>query len=311
MPDGSMGGQGGSHAPAGGGTAPGTSAGGVCWTGGADESATILSLTERVTQLEEKMAQMFGADWETAELSNGTSQLGWITGVTYMGVPGWTQTEYGTLIPPAGFSLSTVGFTMSDGSTWPAVVMDENGVLQYGFGGVDADGNFLPIGGALGGSLTGNAFAVLTTNNPIRDFTSSSGQSLGTITIQHDPNGLVTLLTSQRFAVTTSGWYLVSMISTLQCYNDASGNGETWLRWQLTGNPSHFDLHFGEALSLYTDANGTASHPHIVNASRVMFLSASAYSEIFGITQNGGGTPTMKVAGATMSLQLLAPAASP
>jgi hypothetical protein len=52
-------------------------------------------------------------------------QGGWVGGVAYLGVEGWTRTECGTLIPPPGVSLgATTDFSM--------VAMDENGVLQFG-----------------------------------------------------------------------------------------------------------------------------------------------------------------------------------
>jgi hypothetical protein len=36
----------------------------------------------------------------------------WIGDITYAGIPGWTQTEYGTLIPPPGIDfMATTDFT--------------------------------------------------------------------------------------------------------------------------------------------------------------------------------------------------------
>jgi hypothetical protein len=118
---------------------PTTSAGGLCVIGGADESAQIQSLTERVAKLEQALAYVLGQDISASQLSDISQNAGWITGVTYMGQPGWTRTPSGTLIPPAGFSLSGSGlFNMYDyctGETVPyqGVSVDENGVIQFGF----------------------------------------------------------------------------------------------------------------------------------------------------------------------------------
>jgi hypothetical protein len=48
---------------------------------------------------------------------------GWTGSVTYIGIDGWTQTEYGTLIPPFGFSHEDTEFS--------AVAIDSEGVVQF------------------------------------------------------------------------------------------------------------------------------------------------------------------------------------
>jgi hypothetical protein len=118
---------------------PTTSAGGLCVIGGADESAQIQSLTERVAKLEQALQYVLGEDISASQLSDISQNAGWVTGITYMGTPGWTRTAAGTLIPPPGFSLSGSGlFSMYDFCTgaqkdYQGVVMDEDGVLQFGF----------------------------------------------------------------------------------------------------------------------------------------------------------------------------------
>jgi hypothetical protein len=118
---------------------PTTSAGGLCVTGGADEATQIRSLTERVAKLEQALQYMLGEDISASQLSDISQNAGWVTGITYMGTPGWTRTAAGTLIPPAGFSLSGSGlFSMYDFCTgaqkdYQGVVMDEDRVLQFGF----------------------------------------------------------------------------------------------------------------------------------------------------------------------------------
>jgi hypothetical protein len=308
MPGGTGGASGSSNLGSGGtGGTTSSPVGGVCWVDPADQAGQIEGLLERVARIEEVLSLLCGMDITAIELEDIASQAGVLSGAAATisnASLGWTN----TIPPPAGMSLSTLGYTMSDGSSFPVVVMDENGVLQFGFGGVSADGTPIPIAGQMASNTN---FAILTTNNPIRDFTTSNGVDLATITIHFDPNNIVELITSQRFAVTTSGWYLLTVTSTLHCYNDASGDGESWLRWHLTGNTSHYDLQYEEGPSLYVDANGNASHSHQMSASRLMYISSGAYSEISGFTSNGGGTPTMKVGFATITLQLLIPDASP
>jgi hypothetical protein len=113
-----------------------TSAGGMCIIGGADEASQIQSLTERVTALERRLALLLGGDVEAGQLSDISQQVGWVHGITYLGTPGWTRTAAGTLIPPPGWSFfpkDGSGWTLSDGSVYHGVSMDENGVIQFGF----------------------------------------------------------------------------------------------------------------------------------------------------------------------------------
>lgn len=116
-----------------------TTAGGLCVIGGADEAGQIQSLTERVARLEQALQYVLGEDISADQLSDISQNAGWITGVTYMGTEGWTRTQYGTLIPPPGFSFSGSGlFNMYDFCTgetvsYQGVSVDENGVIQFGF----------------------------------------------------------------------------------------------------------------------------------------------------------------------------------
>jgi hypothetical protein len=111
---------------------------GVCAISPSDLVGYTGNALNRIKDLEQRVAELEAANVEVNQLSDLSQQIGWVGGITYMGIPGWTQTEYGTLIPPAGVSLSSLGFTMSDGNQYPFVVMDENGVLQFGF---DTSGN--------------------------------------------------------------------------------------------------------------------------------------------------------------------------
>ena len=106
---------------------------GVCAISPSDLVGYTGNALNRIKDLEQRVAELEAAIVQVNQLSDMSQQVGWVGNVIYMGVEGWTQTEYGTLIPPPGVSFSSLGFTLSDGNTYPFVVMDENGVLQYGF----------------------------------------------------------------------------------------------------------------------------------------------------------------------------------
>ncbi len=117
----------------GGGISLSGTAGSVCALTPSDQAQVVDNLIARIESLETAVMQLLTANIKANQLSDLSQQVGWVGNITYMGQPGWTQTEYGTLIPPAGMSLSSLGILMSDGNSYQAVVMDENGVLQFGF----------------------------------------------------------------------------------------------------------------------------------------------------------------------------------
>jgi hypothetical protein len=119
---------------------------GVCAISPSDLVGYTGNALNRIKELEQRVAELEAKNTEFNQLSDASQQVGWVGGVTYMGTAGWTQTEYGTLIPPPGVSFSSLGFTLSDGNTYPFVVMDENGVLQYGFTATGGTGGALASG---------------------------------------------------------------------------------------------------------------------------------------------------------------------
>ena len=109
----------------------------VCTISPADNEAIINNLIARIEKLEFDLSQVLGANLHSNTLGDLSSQVGWVYGVEYMGVPGWIQTEYGTLIPPPGFTLSGSGMQLYNSCTgefedYQAVVMDSDGVLRWG-----------------------------------------------------------------------------------------------------------------------------------------------------------------------------------
>lgn len=109
----------------------------LCTVNPADLKAVIDNIYSRLEALEGQISQIASQDINANQLSDIAENVGWVYGVTYLGVPGWTQTSAGTLIPPTGFTLSSLGLVMSDGSPYQAVTMDSDGALQFGF---DSDG---------------------------------------------------------------------------------------------------------------------------------------------------------------------------
>lgn len=81
----------------------------MCEITPSDLAGMVDNLVSRVVNLEQTVSQLLGVNMEANQLSDISEDLGWVTGVTYLGEEGWTQTPSGTLIPPAGWTgLSSV-----------------------------------------------------------------------------------------------------------------------------------------------------------------------------------------------------------
>lgn len=82
--------------------APAPTDSGVCAISPSDLVGYVGNLINLVKDLEQRVIELESGNIEANQLSDISQQVGWVSGVTYMGVPGWTQTSYGTLIPPTG-----------------------------------------------------------------------------------------------------------------------------------------------------------------------------------------------------------------
>lgn len=82
--------------------------GGICDASPMDMQANIDNILTRLTALEDVVAQILSGDVDAVQLSDISTSAGWLYDVTYMGIPGWTQTPAGTLIPPSGFTVSEI-----------------------------------------------------------------------------------------------------------------------------------------------------------------------------------------------------------
>lgn len=82
---------------------------GVCAISPSDLVGYVGNIINRVKELEQKVAELEAKNTEVDQLSDLSQQVGWVGGITYMGTEGWTQTEYGSLIPPLGWTLADAG----------------------------------------------------------------------------------------------------------------------------------------------------------------------------------------------------------
>lgn len=101
---------------------------GVCAMSPSDLVGYVGNLISRMEAAEQEIAELKAANVTANQLSDLSQQVGWVGGITYAGTSGWTQTAYGTLIPPAGFYIGNVI------PGYHAGFYDATGTLQLGFG---------------------------------------------------------------------------------------------------------------------------------------------------------------------------------
>jgi len=176
----------------------------VCTISPADNEAIINNLIARIEKLEFDLSQVLGANLHANTLGDVSSQVGWVYGIEYMGIPGWTQTEYGTLIPPAGFTLSGSGMQLYNSCTgefedYQAVVMDSDGVLQWG---ATAAGNLC------GTKVEQWNNAVAIAEPPLAYLSSGVNTSNGGMTI--NSNSMSSDMGGAQVTVPNAGYYLIS-----------------------------------------------------------------------------------------------------
>jgi hypothetical protein len=279
----------------------GGSANSVCAISPSDLVGTIDNLISRIEKLESTLSQVLGANLHSETLSELSQQVGWVYGVEYMGVPGWIQTEYGTLIPPPGFTLSNGGLTLSDGSTYQAVVMDENGVLQFGFGQTTSDGDFTAVTGAMASAQN---IAILKTNDPILPTTTTTSSTFPTeITSDYDPSSLVTIVGDHQFTLNQTGIYLLTSTVAINAYTAVGGVGQ--FSWSISFQPVSYGIHRTAGPHVYWQSNASLSNPATQSVSRIMRVSSDATHTLSAIALVGAGPATIQIGGATLGIQLL------
>lgn len=216
---------------------------GVCAISPSDLVGYTGNLINRVNELEQRIAELEASNVEVNQLSDLSQQVGWVGGITYLGTPGWTQTEYGTLIPPAGVSLSTLGITMSDGNSYQMVSVGEDGELIFGF----------TATGAIGGSgAMGNDYMTLNTMSG----TPGGALTLGTVSASR--GSAITLTNPTTITLSSKGIYAYNLI--IKGASADVNDTETFHADQDFGWP--FSFHTGEWSGVVDEdsvfyANGT------------------------------------------------------
>lgn len=277
------------------------SAASMCAINPSDLVGTLDNLITRIENLEKAVTQLLATNIWTNQLSDLSQQIGWVGGITYMGIDGWTQTEYGTLIPPAGFTLLGNGITLSDGNTYQAVVMGEDGVLQYGFGQTGPDGTFTPVSGTM---ASGQNIAIIESDDPIQAATTSNSTTTAVLHLKYDPANLIDLDDGDStFQVTQTGIYYISATLTMNAYNAAGG--VCWLDWNITGQPASYGVNRADGVSIYLQSRATASNPASQSAGKIVQISSSALHSISTTFTHPTSSTTFIIGGVTIVVQLL------
>ena len=166
-----------------------------CPVSPSDMAGQIDNLLSRIEQLEQDMAELKAQNTEAIQLSDLSASAGWIYDVVYMGVPGWTQTPAGTLIPPANGS-----FTVSQ------ILADAQQRDQLSYSGISGEmSNYL---------VCQAATTVLNSNRPdISTIKYSHGTAFGTsdldigkITINEDGYYYISISLPAGFDNTPTSW---------------------------------------------------------------------------------------------------------
>jgi hypothetical protein len=201
----------------------------MCWVSPADQAGNVDNLISRVERLEELLAQLLSGNVSASQLSDITPNAGVLQNMvaTSSNAAGGWITD-GTF---TGVGISTLGWQMADGNTYPIVQMVD-GVLQYGFN--------------QAGGTTGSAS------------TSVWGQdSIASKTLNSTPTSYPLNLT-----ITQTGRYLVGIDA---IFHRDSHTGQAWASaWMFTetgamsSNPIFNALWADDTLSSLLDMRGSS-----------------------------------------------------
>lgn len=280
-------------------TSPAPTDNGVCAISPSDLVGYVGNLINRVKDLEQKVAELEAGNIEVNQLSDLSQQVGWVSGVTYMGIEGWTQTEYGTLIPPPGFTFLGNNLTLADGSTYSAVVMDEDGVLQYGFGQVTSDGTFT----AVTGPSSRGGFAVIYTDTIITNGTAGNTSAFATFHSGVDSSNIVTV-GGTSFSVNQSGFYNLSVATRL--ISNQAVAGVISVAWGISGQPAGalaIDPQRAVGPSIYNFFPAGAGFGVGVTSARMMYIDSAATNTLLGAGTGVGAT--FGIPESTLTLELI------
>lgn len=195
----------------------GGSAQSMCEISPADEISIINNLMSRIKTLELTVSQLLASNVRANQLSDISQQVGWVYDITYMGIPGWTQTSAGTLIPPPGVTFSDIG--LGELTDYPCNPYDSDGqIKELRMSVYDSDGQ-LNFGTGCKGQLFGSKvdtwdaggardYYVFKLND---DIDQGRGISIGANTYS---TGAGVYSGGARFTVTKEGLYLVNQSAT-------------------------------------------------------------------------------------------------
>lgn len=251
---------------------------GVCAISPSDLVGYTGNALNRLKELEQRVAELEAKNTEVNQLSDLSQQVGWVGGITYLGTAGWTQTAAGTLIPPPGVSLSTLGITMSDGNSYQMVVVNEDGTLTYGF----------TATGGVGGTLANRLKRAIFTGTSSTTWSASPSVAhqlnIG-FEFQND-DGIATL-SSDRITLALTGTYYIGWNVSLD-YPVAAGSEK--LVTVDTG-PTSGSLPRATVL-----ASGSTSSVYGINAGNMKEYTAGDYFYLWGYDfGTGSGTRSMDV----------------
>ena len=255
----------------------GGTAANLCPPSPSDLAGQINNLITRIENLEKAVAELQGQDVTATQLSDLSQQVGWVYDVTYLGVPGWTQTAAGTLIPPAGLALSTLGIVLpglgGNPSTLVSTDSDGNPTFSINNSGTTGGG-----GGAINSGLLTSGSNTQTPNTSWTPLTYSG--------INVDLNHVGFSIGSTTFTVSTSGWYHVSYnIEWSLPYNSWEGTLEA----RFTNDTDDGEIYWSFTYDVGIDFTTWIETTEIF-ASGIMFITAGANNEL-DIRQNmAGGT---------------------
>lgn len=269
---------------------------GVCSISPSDLVGYVGNALNRIKELEQKVTELQAANVSAGNIGQISGQIGWVGGITYMGIPGWTQTVYGSLIPPPGVSLSSLGIFppfIPGGNNMQFVIYDEDGNLVFG-----AD----EIGQLFGSQIGGNV-AFLYTDTIHAQAVGSFSESAITINTGYDPGNLVTV-DGISFNVVTSGIYRLGLHCSINGWGTQTASA-VYLQWNVPDNSNSYNINDTVGPIIYNQVgdNGNFQTNITHNASRTMYINSGS---TMSLTSAGvGSSTTFLVNAAELTLQLL------
>lgn len=284
----------------GGGSVGGVAGGGICVPTPSELEGSVYNLLDRIRALEDKVNMMLGANVTADQLSDIAQQVGWVGGIVLNGVGGFTRTEGGTLIPPPGVSLSSLGWTMSDGNVYPIVLMNPDGSLAYGFG--TTPGGDAVVGGNL---AAGQAFAAYFSDGNIhaQDAATYSGEANWLASGNYDPNGMFSHPNPPYLRVVQSGWYLITLGVSIGGVYSAGDNAELIISVDNSPNTAPFDdTNFPVASGVNVYFQPKMTFGQMLTSARLCYIDKNALTFMHYVKS---GTSSLFIGKAMVTFQLV------